>query len=83
MRKAPYPSGQARGYGANNHHREADTPIVPASRSKIKEEHMETYEIAGKVYPVLEIINGIPLLNIRMMSDERERELASRKAVET
>ena len=45
---------------------------------------METMKIAGRDYPVLGIVtvNGqsIPLVNIRMMSDERERELARRKA---
>lgn len=45
---------------------------------------METMKIRGREYPVLGAVavNGhlIPLLNIRMMSDERERELA-RKAV--
>ena len=44
---------------------------------------METMKIAGVKYPMLGTItiNGqtIPLLNIRMMSDERERELARRK----
>lgn len=45
---------------------------------------METMKIGNREYPVLETVtvNGhpVPLLNIRMMSDERERELA-RKAV--
>lgn len=44
---------------------------------------MKTYKIAGREFPVLETVavNGqiIPVLNIRMMSDERERELARRK----
>ena len=44
---------------------------------------METYKISGKEYPVLGTVtvNGccVPLLNIRMMSDERERELSRRK----
>ena len=44
---------------------------------------METLKIAGREFPVLEAVavNGqiIPLLNIRMMSDERERELSRRK----
>lgn len=41
---------------------------------------METMKIAGRDYPVLGIVtvNGqsAPLVNIRMMSEERERELA-------
>lgn len=45
---------------------------------------METMKIGSREYPVLETVtvNGhtIPLLNIRMMSDKRERELG-RKAV--
>lgn len=45
---------------------------------------MESIKIRDREYPVLGTVavNGhiIPLLNIRMMSDERERELA-RKAV--
>ena len=44
---------------------------------------METMKIDNREYPVLGTIavNGqpVPLLNSRMMSDERERELARRK----
>ncbi len=44
---------------------------------------METYKIANREFPVLEILNvnghSIPLLDIRMMSDERERELARKE----
>lgn len=41
MRKAPCPSHHARGHGAaTNHHREAGTDIVPASRGENKEENM-------------------------------------------
>lgn len=44
---------------------------------------METIKIAGREYPVQGAVTvnsqPIPLLNIRMMSDERERELARRK----
>lgn len=44
---------------------------------------METMKISGKEYPVLDTVTfrgqQIPLLSIRMMSDERERELARRK----
>lgn len=46
---------------------------------------METYKIADREYPVLNVVNVkgqfIPLVNIRMMSDERERELSYRKGV--
>ena len=45
---------------------------------------METMKIDNREYPVLGTIavNGqpVPLLNIRMMSDERERELMRRGA---
>ena len=44
---------------------------------------METMKIRDREYPVLGTVtvNGCcaPLLSIRMMSDERERELARRK----
>ncbi len=44
---------------------------------------METYKIADREFPVLEMfdVNGhsTPLLDIRMMSDERERELARKE----
>jgi len=43
---------------------------------------METYKVAGREYQVLELVNVkgqlIPLLDIRVMSDERERELAQK-----
>jgi len=45
---------------------------------------METYKIADREYPVLDVVtvNGqiVPLVNIRMMSDEREQELARKGA---
>ena len=45
---------------------------------------METMKIRDREYPVLGAVtvNGccVPLLNIRMMSDERERELSRREA---
>jgi len=45
---------------------------------------MEIYKIADREYPVLGTINVkgqlIPLVNIRVMSDERERELARKGA---
>ena len=44
---------------------------------------METMKIGNREYPVLGTVtlNGqsVPLLNIRMMTDERERELAQQK----
>lgn len=46
---------------------------------------METMKIGNREYPVLGAVtvNGccVPLLNIRMMSDERERELSRKKAM--
>ncbi len=45
---------------------------------------METMKIGNREYPVLGTVtlNGlpVPLLNIRMMSDERERELMQKGA---
>ncbi len=60
--------------------------IHPApSRNQEEDLHkMETMKIAGRSYPVVGAIHidgkAVRLLNIRMMSDERERELG-RKAV--
>lgn len=45
MRKAPCPCHHARGHGATtNHHREAGTDIVPASRRENKEEIMKSIQ---------------------------------------
>lgn len=45
---------------------------------------MKTYKIAGKECPVLGTVTikgrPVPLLSIKMMSDERERELGARSA---
>lgn len=44
---------------------------------------MEVVKIGGREYPVLETVTvmgqAIPRLSIRMMSDERERELSRRE----
>lgn len=48
---------------------------------------METYEIAGRAYPVSGYVHveqlgrAVPLLDIRMMSDERWEELARESTV--
>lgn len=45
---------------------------------------MENYEVNGHAFPIAGVIHvegkPIPLLNIRMMDDERERELARKGA---
>ena len=45
---------------------------------------MENYEVNGRIFPVERMIHAegksIPVLNIRMMSDEREKELARKGA---
>lgn len=64
----------------------AGTAIIPPLPGEIKRRNceMETMKIDNREYPVLGTIavNGqpVPLLNIRMMSDERERELMRKGA---
>ena len=52
---------------------------------KYKENIVETYKILDREYPVVGYVSTpqtgtLPLLNIRMMSDERERELGAQSA---
>ena len=70
-------------------HTAQEGPVQPLYRPSRKKSRggftqMETMKIDNREYPVLGTIavNGqpVPLLNIRMMSDEREQELARKGA---
>lgn len=84
MRKAPIlNAATADRIEAHNHPGGLANQLYGPPGRKSRRKNMEIYKIANREFPVLETLNvhghSIPLLDIRMMSDERERELARKE----